>query len=620
MTDEPTTALIRMSRVVLFTVILSSLLGISFSSFAAPRDAGEHLRECKALVKQTPESVEALCGLADAYTEMYIAEGKTERKTALLSLKKALDAAKLDDMSPLPHVSMARAYLAMGNVERTSDCIARALSLDPTNRDAKDLEERLTRKPDGEDASNVEERSPAPPPEVAVTPAPPPVAPVKPEPLPSPEPYVATSKPERDVPSEPSPLPVVARPPVQRETKPLPVPREKPAPPGRNRTYADGSRYEGDLSGGNRHGWGVCIFADGDKYEGEWRDDLKHGYGTFTWANGGVFTGNWVRGKRNGRGVYKYANGHEYDGYWVASQRDGQGTYSWPNGARYVGDWSKNDRNGSGVYLMGDGRRYDGAWKDDEESGHGTVTWPNGNRYVGEWVDGKRHGKGVLTYGDGSRYDGQWENGDKHGRGQFFSLDGASYVGEYANDRRTGHGTYSWASGAKYVGGWLEGKRSGRGVYTTAAGRVSKGLWRDDKRIQTDKKYGAEITNIRVDHGRKKNNQKGMLIHSKVIVDGCKGKKIRVSAYFSSKDGTALRDFDGEFKTSNGKVSVGKTATASYASSRWNDFALFIPNAQLHMPKGKHNLKFHITVWDMSGSPATKLGSSEPYGFQYTKK
>ena len=145
-------------------------------------------------------------------------------------------------------------------------------------------------------------------------------------------------------------------------------------------------------------------------------------------------------------------------------------------------------------------------------------------------------------------------------------------------------------------------------------------MWRDGKRIQTDEKYGAEITNIRVDHGHKKNNQKGMRIRSKVIVDGCKGKKIRVSAYFSLKNGTALKDFDGEFKTSNGKVSVGKTATASYASSRWNDFTLFIPNAQLHMAKGKHDLKFYITVWNMSASSPNKLASSEPYGFQYSKK
>ncbi len=44
---------------------------------------------------------------------------------------------------------------------------------------------------------------------------------------------------------------------------------------------ADGSRYEGELLEGQRHGTGCLSFADCPLvYEGEWRHGKRHGRGT----------------------------------------------------------------------------------------------------------------------------------------------------------------------------------------------------------------------------------------------------------------------------------------------------------------------------------------------------
>ena len=48
------------------------------------------------------------------------------------------------------------------------------------------------------------------------------------------------------------------------------------------KTYINGSKYEGGLLNGKRHGFGILISVDGDKYEGEYKNGLEHGQGIFT--------------------------------------------------------------------------------------------------------------------------------------------------------------------------------------------------------------------------------------------------------------------------------------------------------------------------------------------------
>ena len=57
-------------------------------------------------------------------------------------------------------------------------------------------------------------------------------------------------------------------------------------------------------------------FANGDKYEGELKGKKKHGYGVFTWADGSTFRGDWKDDKKHGHATFVDVKGVELSGYW----------------------------------------------------------------------------------------------------------------------------------------------------------------------------------------------------------------------------------------------------------------------------------------------------------------
>ena len=62
-------------------------------------------------------------------------------------------------------------------------------------------------------------------------------------------------------------------------------------------TYPDGTRYEGQLLNGKKHGRGIWVRPDGMKYDGEWEYDKPNGQGTLTSPDGKKRTGEWKDGK-----------------------------------------------------------------------------------------------------------------------------------------------------------------------------------------------------------------------------------------------------------------------------------------------------------------------------------
>ncbi|HSX13277.1 MAG TPA: hypothetical protein VLE96_02525 [Chlamydiales bacterium] len=58
--------------------------------------------------------------------------------------------------------------------------------------------------------------------------------------------------------------------------------------------FADGSRYEGEWEGNERHGFGIQFWPNGAYYSGTWFNDLRHGEGLFVWADGTYYQGIWV--------------------------------------------------------------------------------------------------------------------------------------------------------------------------------------------------------------------------------------------------------------------------------------------------------------------------------------
>ncbi len=179
---------------------------------------------------------------------------------------------------------------------------------------------------------------------------------------------------------------------------------------GETATFADGSKYIGEMSNGIPHGQGTLTWASGNKYVGEWKDGNRHGQGTYTWTNGDKYVGQYQDGNRHGQGTYTWANGDKYVGQYQDGKFHGQGTFTFPDGRKYVGAFKDGKRDGQGTFTFPDGRKYVGAFKDGKFHGQGTYTWANGDKYVGQYQDGNRHGQGTFTLTDGDKYVVEWKD------------------------------------------------------------------------------------------------------------------------------------------------------------------------------------------------------------------
>jgi tetratricopeptide (TPR) repeat protein len=102
----------------------------------------DDVERCKAAVRQNPDSVEAICDLANAYTDRYIQMGKRDQKTANIALKVALEARKLNRDSALPQLAMARIYEAQGKQGKAMERALWAIHLEPQHPDVVRIRDR----------------------------------------------------------------------------------------------------------------------------------------------------------------------------------------------------------------------------------------------------------------------------------------------------------------------------------------------------------------------------------------------------------------------------------------------------------------------------------------------
>lgn len=67
--------------------------------------------------------------------------------------------------------------------------------------------------------------------------------------------------------------------------------------------YENGSRYEGEKKGNQRHGKGKFYYQEGSYYDGEWKNNNMHGKGKLYYANGKVaYDGQWMLDQFHGQG------------------------------------------------------------------------------------------------------------------------------------------------------------------------------------------------------------------------------------------------------------------------------------------------------------------------------
>jgi hypothetical protein len=128
----------------------------------------------------------------------------------------------------------------------------------------------------------------------------------------------------------------------------------------------------------------------------------------------------------------------------------------------------------------------------------------------------------------------------------------------------------------------------------------------------------AEFEKVWVDHNYYQNGQKGMLMHFRFSVYNHERYHASLAVYFSYEQGSALRDFDGRYNTTDGHVSTEEDFSPNFTNTLFEDFKVFMPYDQLHMAKGRHDLKFIAQIWDHSTHSSRMIGTSDPFSFSYS--
>lgn len=111
----------------------------------------------------------------------------------------------------------------------------------------------------------------------------------------------------------------------------------------------------------------------------------------------------------------------------------------------------------------------------------------------------------------------------------------------------------------------------------------------------------GRFIDIWVDCNVYESGQEGMRIHTKFSVDNLKGIPCIAAAYFYFSSGEKLRDFNNSYRSTDGQVSVGSDFTPGYVSTIYEDFTLFMPERELHMADGEHDLKFDVQLYVKGG-------------------
>ena len=125
----------------------------------------------------------------------------------------------------------------------------------------------------------------------------------------------------------------------------------------------------------------------------------------------------------------------------------------------------------------------------------------------------------------------------------------------------------------------------------------------------------ASFDRIWTEHNVYQNGVKGMMLHAKFRVVNAYNQSGKVIAYFHYNDGTALKDFNGQYCTNDGKVCVSSAIRPGYKDTTYDNLSIFMPYEELHMGSGRSELNYRMQIYINNKYYA----SSSTYNFTYTK-
>jgi hypothetical protein len=165
-----------------------------------------------------------------------------------------------------------------------------------------------------------------------------------------------------------------------------------------NDYYTD-AVYKGTVSigSGKPFGNGEIYGEDGTVYRGEMSGGERNGYGVFEWK-GNTYEGFWVNGEATGSGRLKYKSGTIKTGNFIRMILNGNGKIIWPEGGKLEGTF-KNGNIIKGNYINEKGeKKLYGFLGGDGGNGFTTLDYYNGDRLVSVFENG------LLKRGSLKRY------------------------------------------------------------------------------------------------------------------------------------------------------------------------------------------------------------------------
>ena len=107
----------------------------------------------------------------------------------------------------------------------------------------------------------------------------------------------------------------------------------------------------------------------------------------------------------------------------------------------------------------------------------------------------------------------------------------------------------------------------------------------------------ASIHNLWTEYDQFEYEKRGIRLHLNFNVQNLKGEVCRAVAWFYDAEGKPLRDQNGAFASATGQVTTGVEFFPKYVSTNYQDLSLFIPYEELHLPDGKHTLRYRVALF-----------------------
>lgn len=152
-------------------------------------------------------------------------------------------------------------------------------------------------------------------------------------------------------------------------------------------------------------------------------------------------------------------------------------------------------------------------------------------------------------------------------------------------------------------------------VGTIVAGKaIGKAIKNNGNSNSEDEVSPVNLIDCQQTHNITCNKENGMTIHLHFIINNAYSQDVECCAYFCDKNERPLVDYNGDYNSRDGQVSVGTHVKPAFQQCEYRDLQLTIPYSELHLPRGKHQLKFFICIF-INGN---QVYSSDYYGFNYS--